>query len=308
LVAAVIVLVIGVHAPEEFRRARIWTAAALALALLAVHVGHLTAVRNEGWGSSGIKFSLTYASANLSANGWFYLADPRFPPVYAVLALAALFSRRMGRAVVVGVVYFLLFWGIFLTFYAGSYNYGADDRFSLMTYPPLAVLAGIGLAWIAERVDGGIQARLPTRQVLVATVCLQFLWYMPFVRSIGEEAWGARADVDAARSFASDLPRNSFVLTHNPGMFHLWGISAGQASIATAEPAYVRTVLAPRYAGGVYFHWNFWCNVADPLQQSFCTGVLKEFPHTLLREYRERDYRYGLYRLDLPPADRDAPR
>ena len=40
--------------------------------------------------------------------------------------------------------YFLLFFGIALLFYAGSYNYGADVRYSLMTYPPLAILGGLG--------------------------------------------------------------------------------------------------------------------------------------------------------------------
>ena len=86
-------------------------------------------------------------------------------------------------------------------------------------------------------------------------------------------------------------------------MFHLWGVSAGQASIATVEPGYAQNVLAPHYAGGIFFHWNFWCNVADPLQQSFCAAALQRFPHTLIREYRERDYRYALYRLEVPPVD-----
>ena len=97
------------------------------------------------------------------------------------------------------------------------------------------------------------------------------------------------------------LPKNSIVLTQNPNMFHIWGQSAAQASIATTEPGYAMNILAPRYAGGVFFHWNFWCNVADPVQQSFCTQLLAGFPHTLVREYRERDYRYAIYRLDLPP-------
>ena len=33
-------------------------------------------------------------------------------------------------------IYFLVFFAIDLVFYAGSYNYGADVRYSLMTYPP----------------------------------------------------------------------------------------------------------------------------------------------------------------------------
>ena len=301
LVVPVIVIVIALLAPGEFRQPRFWWAGGLALVLLTVHLGHLAAVRNEGWGSGGPKFSLDYLQGNLSSNGWFYLADGRFPVFYSVLAGAAWLNRRMRRPVLIATAYFLLFWGIFLLFYAGSYNYGADDRFSLMTYPSLAVLAGIGACGLVEWFEGTGRLPVAAKHAALAIIGLQFLWYLPFVRSTGEEAWGARADVEFARVVAKDLPRNSFVLTHNPGMFHLWGISAGQASIAASEAEYAANILAPRYAGGVFFHWNFWCNVADPLQQSFCNGVLERFPHTLVRENRVRNYRYALYRLDLPP-------
>jgi hypothetical protein len=304
LVAPVIVLVIAVLAPGEFRQPRFWWAGAFALVLLTVHLGHLAAVRNEGWGSGGPKFSLDYLRGNLPPNGWFYLADARFPVVYSILAGAAWLNRRMRRPVVIATAYFALFWGIFLVFYAGSYNYGADDRFSLMTYPPLAVLAGIGGLALAEWFEQTGWFPVAAKHAALAIIGFQFLWYLPFIRSTGEEAWGARADVEFARMVARDLPRNSFVLTHNPGMFHLWGISAGQASIASTEAGYAANALAPRYAGGVFFHWNFWCNVADPLQQSFCTDILQRFPHTLVREQRERNYRYALYRLDLPPTPR----
>jgi hypothetical protein len=82
----------------------------------------------------------------------------------------------------------------------------------------------------------------------------------------------------------------------------VWGYNAAQASLATTEAGYLESMV-PRYAGGVFFHWNFWCNVADPVQQAFCTTLLARFPHTLIQEYRERDYRYAIYRLDvsLPP-------
>ena len=48
-----------------------------------------------------------------------------------------------------------------------------------------------------------------------------------------------------------------------------------------------------------HFHWNFWCGVADPLQVGFCRTALERFPYTLVRDYRERDFRYALYRLDF---------
>ena len=56
------------------------------------------------------------------------------------------------------VLYFLLFFGIYLLFYAGSYNYGADVRYSLMTYPPLAVLGGAGCGAVGRWLE---RARMP---------------------------------------------------------------------------------------------------------------------------------------------------
>ena len=131
---------------------------------------------------------------------------------------------------------------------------------------------------------------------MTAALCLQFLWYLPLVRAIGEEAWAARADVSFAHSVARELPANAFVLTHNPGMFHLWGVSAGQLSLVSASPQYL-DFLIDRYSGGVYVHWNFWCNVQEPVQPAFCRTALELRPTELTRDHRERDQRFALYRF-----------
>jgi hypothetical protein len=103
--------------------------------------------------------------------------------------------------------------------------------------------------------------------------------------------------VNYARSFAKALPPNSMVLTHNPSMFLLWGVNAGQMSIAASDPSYVREHLFPRYAGGVYLHWDFWCNVDDPVQRKFCDTALALFPHDLIDSARQRDHFFAIYRL-----------
>jgi hypothetical protein len=50
----------------------------------------------------------------------------------------------------------------------------------------------------------------------------------------------------------------------------------------------------------VYLHWNFWCNVDDQLQREFCRSALAMRPVETVREYRERDQRFTLYRLQVP--------
>ena len=282
----------------ELARPHGWWIGLLFLALASVHIAHLFAVRHVDWGTSQARFSLSYVRDNLRVNGWFYLADERFPAAFTLLALSGLTMSAFRRERFAMALYFLLYFGIDLMFYAGSYNYGADVRYSLLTYPPIAVFAGLGAARAARFLT---RVGLPARTVMVTAMAFLFLSYAPVVRGTTEEAWAARADVRFARLFAQELPPNSYVLTHNPGMFQLWGYSAGQLPLIVQNPAYVR-YLSGRYTGGVFIHWNFWCNVQDPVHPEFCRRALELGTVELVREYRERDQRFALYRITRPPS------
>ena len=293
MVPVLAVLLVPVR--HELRGARVWWIALLGLVLAVVPVAHAFAVRNEGWGTSEARMSLGYVAANLRVNGPFYVADERFPVLYTALAVLGLVTRAfvVERAAVL--LYFLGFFGMYLVFYAGSYNFGADVRYSLMTYPSLAVLGGAGASRVARWLDRGRDYRAGWR-TLAALLAFQFLWYLPQVRATTEEAWAARADVRFARTLAPSLQGNTYVLTHNPGMFHVWGVNAGQLSQIVMNPAQL-DFLAARYSGGVYLHWNFWCNVQDPIQREFCDKALTGKPFELAAEHVERGQRYALYRL-----------
>ena len=283
---------------DEFSRARLWAVGLLTLALVAVHVGHLTAVRNEEWGTRAARVSVGYLAANLRVNGWFYLGDERFPFIFSLLAVAGLFGRRFLKERLSFGLYFLLFFGMYLMFYAGSYNYGADVRYSLTTFPPIAVLGGLGASSLAAWLDSG-KPGLRGMHLVAAGLVFQFMWYAPVVRATTEEAWAARADVRFAESLVPELRGNSYVLTHNPGMFHVWGVNAGQMSSIVNNPRQL-DFLATRYRT-VYLHWNYWCNVNDPVQQGFCRQALEGKAATVVREHRERDQRYSLYRFEFSP-------
>ena len=297
LVVPVVALVVWQGAREEFGRPRLWWAGLVALLLVAVHLGHMVAVRNEGWGTNDARLAVTYVAANLKVNGGFFLGDERFPVAYTALAaIGALAAGWRGAAIA---LHFGLFFGLTLFFYAGSYNYGADVRYSVMTYPPIAVLAGVGAAEIAARLTRW-NLRLTGPWIVAAAIGFQFLGYVPLVRATTEEAWAARADVRFAASVAPELRGNSYVLTHNPGMFHMWGVNAGQMSQVAGNPSYL-DYLATRYAGGIFIHWNFWCNVQVPEQQELCRLAKALRPTETVRAYRERDYPFAFYRVLMPP-------
>ena len=175
LIVPLVLLLIALYAPGEFRSTSLWGAGLLGCALSVVYVGHLVAVRSEGWGAPSDRASLEFLSTNFPVNGWFYLWDERSPVVYGLLALLGLVIHRTKGSLVTA-VYFVLFWGIFIPFYAGSYNYGADVRFSLMTFPALAILAASGAAGVSRLLSRrGLPSTRASRVVALA-LCIQFLW------------------------------------------------------------------------------------------------------------------------------------
>jgi hypothetical protein len=241
--------------------------------------------------------SMDYVTSNLRVNGLFYLGDHRFPVLYSMLAFLGLLFHK-GRTTLIAALYFLGTWSIFLFFYAGSYNYGADVRFSLLTYPAIAVLAGSGLATLVSALtDRWPEKRFFIRQACAFALCTQFLWYIPQVRALGEEAWAARADVNYAGRVIPTLPPNSIVFTHNPSIFLLRGVNAAQMSLLSDDPQLLRQRYLNEYAGGVFLHWNYWCNVDDPLQVTFCTNARDRYQTEVTDEYFERDQRFAFYRI-----------
>jgi hypothetical protein len=301
LIVPLVGLVIVLFAPGELGTWRFWTVALAGFVLCMPLVAHFVAVGGDPWGASGPRTSLSYVVPNLAVNGPFYYADWRFPALYSVLAVIGLVWTASVRAAALVLVNFAVFWLPFLFFYAGSYNYGADVRYSLMTYAPLAILAGVG----ASRLAAALEERAPVRRVdagMALVMGFFFLPYLPYVRAVGEEAWAARADVEYARQVVDAVPKDGLVLTHTPSMFLVWGTNAAQMSLATSNPDYVRNQLLTRYQGGVYLHWGFWCNVDDEVQVGFCKTALSEFRHELVGERTRWANRYALYRLVGDPS------
>jgi len=290
-----VAIAIALIGRQAWRDVRIWCAGAAGALLLAPLLLHVIAVSGQSWGAPTERLSLAFVRDNLSVNGPFYLTNLRFPVVVTVLAAAGVIARRRQAVAWAVVAYFVLFWSIYLSFYAGSYDHGADVRFSLLTHPPLAILAGLGASAVAGRI------RWPAARAAVplglAASCVSFV---PLVARVGEDGWQARADVAAAREFAALVPPGGVVLTHNPSMFLLFGVGAAQMSLAAVDPAYVSDRLGPRAPGGVYYHHNFWCAVSDPVQTRFCTEVRARFALDLVAERHVRDVRYALYRLRVP--------
>jgi hypothetical protein len=296
LVLIVTFFMILIKRPSELRNKKFYIAIVILILLSLNHWLHLLAVGGSKWGSASDKFGFEYFPYNLKTNFLFYFDNARFPVLYSLMFFAGLFLRNFIKEKSVLVLWFILFWGIFLFFYAGSYDFGVDVRYSLLSYIPLSILAGFGITNLKLLFP---KIKLFHNKIIIIIMILQFITFLPLIRAETEEAWAARADHKYAKEFAELLPENSIVLTHNPNMFHLWGKAAAQSSFATTRKYYVDYAMFTEYTGGVFFHYNFWCNVKDTVQNSFCYNILEQYNHEIIKEFQEQDYIYVIYEISL---------
>ena len=281
--------------PRIFRK---WPAlvyaAPMILLLLLPHILHLSSFAGHSWGSGQNPFSIFNVRHNLATNGLFFLDNRDFPALLTFFLALSFFGKGFLKAKIGLLFWLVFFWGVFLFFYAGSYYYGADVRFVLMALPPFSLLAGMGFFYFDRILKKFFRKDFAPSAAIIAVI---FFSVLPRARAVGEEAWAARADHRYAQVMADALPLDSIVFTHNPNMFLFWGRSSAQASIlAGYDEARLRSVEAS-FPGGVFFHYNFWCNVSDPVQQGFCKGILEKFPHEEVLKFREREYTYILYKI-----------
>ena len=258
--------------------------ASVVTALMHPHFLLMSSMSGEDWGASGPKFAAEHAVKNFSGNALYWLVGdvlhsverpPQAVALFAIVGLIWLFpSKRFNdkpfrptlpftiwSAVV---IWFVLFFVIFVPFYAGSYFYGADVRFSLLALPPFIIFvsAGFVLLWrslsrLADRVSFFPS---PLRSASVSAVMIGlFCWsYMPSIATvaqIGEEAWQSRADHTAVEVMSGALPDSAVVLSHSPGMWATHGVASGQVIWAFQRPDDME-LLMKRYP--VYYHYDYW--------------------------------------------------
>jgi hypothetical protein len=287
---------IGILLRKEF-----YISAGVLLILSSGIILHTYAMKDQSWGATGAKFSLDYFFPNLNANSIYYFDNNGFPVFFSILAIAGLFlykNRDYLREKVVLLSWFLVFWGIFLFFYAGTYRHdeGLSIRFSVLSYAPIAIAAGLGASFFKNLAGNNVK----TASAIIAAIIIANVWFfLPYIRtqSKGESA-ACRMDHQYAMEFLRKLPENSIIFTHNPNMFLIHKQSAIQTSCETYNPGTIER-LRERFRGGEFLHFNYWSSVNyDELQRSFTENILNNYDCQLLEEHYFRNYRFGLYKIN----------
>jgi len=294
LVIVLVGLIYLIKEPGVFKRKELYAFGILFLFLSTAILLHLYSVRGQSWGAQGAKISLDYFLYNLKTNSLFYLNNKEFPVVFSIFGLLGLFFYKNHiKEKIILLSWFLVFWGIFLFFYAGSYEFGQDVRFSILSYLPISIFVGLGVSYTGNLLGDKIKS---IRTFLILFILFSFTWFLPFARAEGEEAWAARNDHKYAVEFARLLPSNSIIFTHTPYVFLLNKKSAIQSASETYNPGTVERHLY-RFKGGVYVHYNYWSNLNDPVQREFTENIFNKYNYEIIKEYYYRDYKYGLYKI-----------
>ena len=301
-----------VVSPQILKDRKVWSLGLLTTLFLLPHVLHFYAVSGHSWGAQGNKFSTEFLYHNLEVNGLYYLTDKTFPLIITIFAaLGLFFFRGMLRWRLLMLFWFLPFWGIFLFFYAGSYQYGADVRFALLSFMPLAILAGMGAGWIQKNllvvryrtmgidsIQNSSAARNMTACLVLLLMLFSLLKFLPLTRLLGQEAWGSRYDHKYAQEFIAMIPERSIVLTQNPTMFLLWNQNAIQTHAGINNPGLIKELMK-KYQGHVYFHDNYWCNTQNRRNVRLCQDIRDKYDLEAVATASEQHYQYGLYRMKL---------
>lgn len=298
LIVFVVLAAFALFRPRLLADRQLWMLALLIHLFIVPHLLHLYAMSGYDWGAGGAKFATGFFQANLSVNGPYFFINKEFPLVFTLLALCGLFwGKTAGRWRTAMALWFLAFWGIFLFFYAGSYHYGADDRFALLVFLPLSVLAGIGVS----RMTAAAGRRDPRHRFFAASVAVLLIafggaQFFPMVRVEGQEAWAARYDHTHAKVFLEHIPERSMVVTHVPDMFLLWGQNAISIHSAIDNPDLIQS-LSDQYFGHIYFHRNYWCQAKAVTSSRACSEIARQYELTPVVTAQEQDYTYGLYQM-----------
>ena len=269
----------------------------LLLILFLPYVLQFKNVSNDSWGAtSGEKLSLANVKPNSLVNSRFFIENTRYPALFTVFILPGiiyLIFRKSFLNLSILVAWFALFFSIYSLFYAGSFNYGADVRFSSSLYPAISMLAGLGIYYLRTLLP--IRKKLLSSSILVISVLLIFAQFLPFVNAIGEEAWDARLAHDFAINTAKSQGKDCYVFTHVPTMFLVNNINALQtwygSNAASVDDTFKKTDC-------VLFEEGYWCVNVQQYKDGVCKYLKDNFNLVKVDSATEREKTFTLYRLE----------
>lgn len=299
----------------------------LLVILITPAIIHLKKSSSDTWGTSGKKFSLEYVGNNGRDNAKFFFENTRFPAMFTILAVIGLaYSIRNHKKELLFLsAWFFLFFGMYALFYAGSFNYGTDVRFSLILYPSVAIFAAIGL-WLIERILSKINFSFnavrfyflklimkkehfslekpeksqlgiwPARGIIIILILISMVPFYDYISIYGEEAWDAKAVHDFAVQVSERIKQqNCYVFSHTSSMFLVNGVNSLQTHLQTNK-VIVNDIF--KKADCILFYEDYWCVNVKEYREGICKRMHDNFKLTVYLRHEERNKNFTFYTVE----------
>jgi hypothetical protein len=260
--------------------------------------------------------SFTNLKYNICSNVlfWFNGYDSALMPqpiiftVFALLGAALMIAYRKRRELAALAVWFLAFFLLYTSFYAGSVTYGVDWRFMLTAVAPVAIMGGAGASYVIEWTGIMRMMRKPKHLVAaartvvtIAMLALIVLGFSSAVPAITEnpamitQAGNARFYENFVYSSISAIPSSCIVYSYDPTLF----IINGRAS---AQMSYLYNTSFYEQSNAVYgcsvLDYGYWCGTPG----NICTSIMGMYNTTLIMNATHGEpgsaSTYGFYRIN----------
>lgn len=260
----------------------------LFLCLIFPHALHLMQIKGENWGApTNEKFSVKYFNNNLKENVGFYFENKRFPLFFTLMSIAGICLQwKKWREKLFVLSWGLPFFSVYLFFYAGSYNAGVGERYSILMSAVISILAGIAIDMLSKTL--GKYGKF----ILITIVISNFAFFLPYIASVGEKGWEAREDHNIIKILLPGLEEGSFVFTHIPSYVLVHSKGALQMWYAQ-NTSVVDKLLAERRP--LYVFTDYW-TVLEPQKSNF-VYIMKNFYTKKIITVKIRDRIYSLYKI-----------
>jgi hypothetical protein len=213
----------------------------------------------------------------------------------------------------------MIFFGLYLFFYAGSFNYGVDVRYSLTMYIPVAILGGCGAYLILIILTKIIEKNIELTRMMheekkgnflieknkikinwittVIVAILLIITFTPFINltcSVGEKAWDARLAHDFLVENIKELDKDSWIFSHIPYVALINGRNSADAYYAQ-NPDIMNDIFDK--TDNVYFYEEYWCG-CEPYKSSTCKYFHDNFKLKVYKSVSEKNRNFTLYKIE----------
>jgi hypothetical protein len=287
--------------------------------LITPHIIHMNAVKDDNWGASQEKIGTEHFKKNLDDNTMFFFENTRFPVVFTFLSLIGLALDKNWKKKTFLVAWFLVFFVMYLFFYAGSFNYGVDVRYSLTMYIPVAILGGCGayliliiLTKIIEKTielarmmyeekkgkflieKNKIKINWITTFIVIFLLIITFTPFISLVSSVGEQAWDARLAHDFLVDNIKKLDKDSWIFSYLPSIVLINGRNAADAYYAQ-NPDIIKDLFDK--TDNIYFYEEYWCG-CEPYKSTTCKYFHDKFNLIIYNSVSKEHRNFTLYKIE----------